>query len=46
METYVRKKSYGVITNLETGFLMFQGHVVVQSVEALHYKPEGWAFNS
>ena len=46
METYVRKKSYGVTTNLEAGFLMFQGHMVVQSVQALHYKPEGQAFDS
>jgi hypothetical protein len=46
METYIRKKSYGVATNLEAGFLMFQGHVVVQSVEAKHYKPERWEFDS
>ena len=46
VETYVRKKSYDAATNLEAGFLMFQVHVVVQSVEALHYKLEGWAFDS
>jgi hypothetical protein len=46
VETYIRNKSYDVAINLEAGFLMFWGHMVVQSVEALHYKPEGWGFNS
>jgi hypothetical protein len=46
VETYIRKKSYVVATNLEAGFLIFWGHMVVQSVEAPHYKPEGWGFDS
>jgi hypothetical protein len=45
VETYIRKITYGVTTNLEAGFLMFQGHVEVQSVEVLH-KLEGWGFDS